>query len=106
MRFIAAALAAFFMAASPVLAQGATRCGILSLEEIEKNLGENHGEAPVAGGLVTDEITVRLFANKDRSTFTLVIFWEEWPYLCATPGVNWRTIPFRAPIKKPTGLPI
>lgn len=89
MRFIAAALvAAFFMAASPALAD--VICNPRSV--LVEHLKEKYGEQPLAFGLNNDGRLVELFGTPDGKTWTMLITDARGISCVVTSGENWQKV--------------
>lgn len=101
MRLIAAALtAAFFMFASPVLAQ--TNC--MKRAEWVEHLANKYGETPVSHGLTSGNGLVELFVAPEGGTWPLIITTPLGISCIFASGEHWRkTVP---KLMKPTGQPI
>ncbi len=94
-------LAAFFMFASPALAQ--PLCG--PRDGLVNTLKNGWGEDLVAQGPVNaNDRLVELFASKDGKTWTLIITYLKGESCVITSGHDWSAV---APkLLKPMGLPV
>ncbi len=94
-------LAAFFMSASPALAQ--TLCG--PRDGLVEQLKSGWDEILVAQGLTNaNDRLIELFASKDGKTWTLIITYSNGPSCIIIAGHNWQTV--LPKLLKPTGLPV
>ena len=108
--FNLAALAAFFMSASPALAQQLLvdrewfEAGCAPRDSVIEHLKERYGERVISRGFIDESQLLEVFATPDADTWTVVIVRVDGSACVLVSGKNLENVTPK--LLKPMGLPI